>query len=84
MRSAVVQASSRAHKALTLRAANACRFHGIESSLLEVVASPETYLYLPNTRNASHILTGDKEVLASDPKYNVTGHFTQSFVADVP
>jgi len=58
-------------------------FHGVESSLLEVTSS-EAYLYLPNTKNATYILTGDKQIKASDPRYNVTGHFTQSFVADVP
>ena len=66
-------------------AAYECWFFGVENSLLEVVASPQTFLYLPNTKNATHILSGDKEVLASDPEYNVTGHyFTQSFAADVP
>ena len=29
-------------------------------------------------------MTGDESVKAFDPRYNVTGHFTQSFVADVP
>ena len=58
-------------------------FHGVESSLLEVTSS-EAYLYLPNTKNATYILTGDNQIKASDPRYNVTGHFTQSFVADVP
>eukprot|EP01043_Picozoa_sp_COSAG02_P005865 COSAG02_NODE_162_length_32474_cov_13.222511_1_plen_149_part_00 len=65
-------------------AAYECWFHGIETSLLEVVGSPSTFLYLPNTKNASHIVSGDTEVLAADPRYNITGHFTQSFVASIP
>lgn len=64
-------------------AAYECWFHGIEKALLEVDSS-EAYLYLPNQRNASLLLTGDHKIKASDPQYNVTGHFTQSFVADIP
>ena len=45
-------------------AAYECWFHGVEASLLEVVGSSSTFLYLPNTKNASHILSGDVEVLA--------------------
>ena len=65
-------------------AAYECWFHGVEKALLEVVASPATYLYCPNQKNASLLLTGDHQVKASDPAYNVSGHFTQSFVAFLP
>jgi hypothetical protein len=51
---------------------------------LEVTSSPQTYLYLPNQKNSTLLLSGDKQIKASDPLYNVSGHFTQSFVADVP
>ena len=65
-------------------AAYECWFHGVETALLEVTSSPQTYLYLPNQKNSSLLLSGDKQIKASDPLYNVSGHFTQSFVADVP
>jgi hypothetical protein len=63
-------------------AAYECWFHGREKALLEVVAS-EAFLYLPNQYNATHLLVGDKTIAMED-RYNVSGHFTQSFVADVP
>eukprot|EP01052_Picozoa_sp_SAG31_P000367 SAG31_NODE_11_length_38734_cov_21.263854_17_plen_155_part_00 len=61
-----------------------CWFHGVEHSLLEVTSSLETFLYLPNVAKSALLLSGDKTIKASDPTYNVSGHFTQSFVADIP
>ena len=59
-------------------------FNAAESSLQEVEGGSDVYLYLPNTKNSTYLLTGDTKLNASNPAYNVTGHFTQSFVADLP
>lgn len=49
-----------------------CWFNAVESSLLEVVAS-ESYVFLPNVKNTTYILTGDVQIPANDSRYNVTG-----------
>ena len=54
----------------------------IERSLVEIIAS-EAYIYMPNVKNSSYLMTGDTTVNVSGP-YNVTGHFTQSYAAFLP
>ena len=63
-------------------AAYECWFMGVENSLMEVVSS-EAYIYMPNVKNTSHLLTGDTTLAVSGP-FNVSGHFTQSFAAFLP
>ena len=50
---------------------------------LQVINSTEVFLYLPNMKNSSDLLSGDHTIPAAGP-YAPNDHFTNSFVADVP
>lgn len=81
--SAVALTITRSTNVWSYGSAFECWFNGIERTLLEVTNSTNVYLYLPSTKNASYLLTGDRTVPASGP-YAPKDHFTASFVADVP